>query len=151
MRAHPTSPVDDAAALPAAGRGKDAAGPLQYDATGLPGRIGQLVDRFITQKEAASFLGCAPETLQNWIAGRTAPGFEAISRLAIAKGVSLEWLATGLGEVTTGSSGLLSAYSVLPPDVRKRIDQAVELVAHAHRQRESDIERILRLTLSDPQ
>lgn len=147
MSAPPTSPRRSQAAPPAAVRGRAAAGSLQFEASGLSRRIGLLLARYDTQRDAARFLGCAPETLQNWVAGRTAPGFEAITRLALEKGVSLEWLATGLGDMSTGSHSLLSTYSELPEDVRKRLDQAIQLVAHAHQQREADIESILRLTL----
>lgn len=147
--APPTSPRRSEAAPPAVASGKATAGTLQF-ATDLPGRIRCLADLFDNREEAAVIAGRSRDAIQNWITGKSEPGFEAIARLALAKSVSLEWLATGLGDMRTGSDSLLSTYSELPLDVRKRLDQAIELVANAHQQRETDIECVLRLTLGAP-
>jgi|GEM_PF-6824728 len=125
------------------------AGTLLFDA-GLTNRIRSLLDLFDTRSEAAQVAERSTDALQNWIAGKSAPTFEAMAKLAFAKGVSLQWLATGLGDMLTGADVLLTTYSELPFDLRQRVDQAVELVARAHRQRQSDVERILVLTLEPP-
>lgn len=147
MRAHPTPPVDDAAAPPAVARGKAAAGPALLDAAGLASRIRVLVEMFESHGIAAGVAGRSTDAIGRWMNGTSVPAFDALSKLAFAKGVSLEWLATGIGDAATGSHDLMSVYSALPPDVRTRIDQAIVLIARAHEQREADIEHILRLTL----
>jgi phage repressor protein C with HTH and peptisase S24 domain len=64
-------------------------------------RLKAVVDLFSTQKEAASFIGRSPVTLQNWAKGAE-PSFSDVTRLAVEKGVSLRWLATGEGEMLGG-------------------------------------------------
>jgi len=69
--------------------------------SGLGERLGKLVDMFDTQRAAAQAIGRAPETLQNWIKGRM-PFFGDVARMAIEKGVRLDWLATGQGAMLAG-------------------------------------------------
>jgi phage repressor protein C with HTH and peptisase S24 domain len=60
-------------------------------------RIRFLLDQFATRVEAAEIAAVTPEHLASYIAGRAKPPFELIARLARAKGISLDWLATGEG------------------------------------------------------
>lgn len=60
-------------------------------------RIRWLLDQFATRVEAAEIAGVSPEHLPSYIAGRAKPPFELIARLAAAKRVSLDWMATGEG------------------------------------------------------
>ena len=60
-------------------------------------RIRWLLDLFDSRPEAAEIAGVTPEHLASYIGGRAKPPFELIGRLARAKGVSLEWIATGGG------------------------------------------------------
>lgn len=60
-------------------------------------RIKWLLDRFASRVEAAEIAGVTPEHLASYIAGRAKPPFELIARLAAAKNISLDWIATGAG------------------------------------------------------
>jgi len=60
-------------------------------------RLRWLFDQFETRVEAGAIAGVSPEHLPAYLAGRAQPRFEAIARLAAAKNVSLDWLATGSG------------------------------------------------------
>lgn len=60
-------------------------------------RIRWLLDLFESRPEAAEIAGVTPEHLASYIGGRAKPPFELISRLARAKAVSLDWIATGEG------------------------------------------------------
>jgi len=61
-------------------------------------RIRWLLDQFDNRVEAADVAGVTPEHLASYIAGRAKPPFELIARLAAAKNVSLDWLASGEGD-----------------------------------------------------
>ena len=60
-------------------------------------RIRWLLDQFANRVEAAEVAGVTPEHLASYIAGRAKPPFELVARLAAAKTVSLDWLASGDG------------------------------------------------------
>ncbi|HEY0301604.1 MAG TPA: S24 family peptidase [Rhizomicrobium sp.] len=60
-------------------------------------RLRWLLDQFETRVEAGEIAGVTPEHMPAYIAGRAEPRFAAIARLAAAKNVSLDWLATGDG------------------------------------------------------
>ena len=68
---------------------------------GLGERLKAIVGMYPTQKEAAQAIGRAPETLQNWVKGRM-PYFGDVARMAIVKGVRLDWVATGRGAMFAG-------------------------------------------------
>ncbi len=74
-------------------------------------RIRWLLDQFETRAVAAEVAGVTPEHLASYIAGRAKPPFELIARLARAKGVSLDWLASGEGERVPGSE--LEGFAVI--------------------------------------
>jgi phage repressor protein C with HTH and peptisase S24 domain len=67
-------------------------------------RIRWLLDLFDSRNASAEIAGVTPEHLASYIAGRAKPPFELIGRLARAKGVSLDWIATGEGERTLAPS-----------------------------------------------
>jgi phage repressor protein C with HTH and peptisase S24 domain len=60
-------------------------------------RIHRLLGLFENRQEAADIAGVTPEHLASYIRGSAKPPFELLNRLASAKGVSLDWLATGEG------------------------------------------------------
>ena len=60
-------------------------------------RIHWLLGLFENRQEAADIAGVTPEHLASYIRGSAKPPFELLNRLASAKGVSLDWLATGVG------------------------------------------------------
>jgi phage repressor protein C with HTH and peptisase S24 domain len=66
--------------------------------TELGERVRWLLDQFDTRAEAARIATVTPEHLASYIAGRAKPPFELMARLARAKGVSLDWIASGSGE-----------------------------------------------------
>lgn len=82
---------------------------------GLASRLGTLVEMYETQREAAKAIGRAPETLQNWKKGRM-PFFGDVARMALEKGVRLDWIATGQGAMLAGERdpALNSEYVFIP-------------------------------------
>jgi transcriptional regulator with XRE-family HTH domain len=64
---------------------------------GLGARIRQLLDLYPDRRAAAEVAGKSVDMLTSYMRGRVAPSFDALSRLADAKGVSLDWLASGEG------------------------------------------------------
>ncbi len=60
-------------------------------------RLRWLLDQFATRAEAGRIAGVTPEHLPSYLKGGASPRFEAVARLAAAKNVSLDWLATGEG------------------------------------------------------
>jgi phage repressor protein C with HTH and peptisase S24 domain len=60
-------------------------------------RIHWLLGLFENRQEAADIADVTPEHLASYIRGSAKPPFELLNRLASAKGVSLDWLATGEG------------------------------------------------------
>src|SRR3990172_5937509 len=60
-------------------------------------RIAEVAELFGTQKEAAAVAGVSLETLDRYKKSETGLKFDPIVRLTAAKGVSLDWLATGEG------------------------------------------------------
>ncbi len=76
-------------------------------------RVRWLLDQFGSRVEAAEVAAVSPEHLPSYIAGRAKPPFELVVRLAAAKNVSLEWLATGQGERLLGGGGEDDAYAAI--------------------------------------
>ena len=64
---------------------------------GLGERIRQLLDLYPDRRAAAEVAGKSVDMLTSYMRGRVAPSFDALTRLAEAKGVSLDWLASGNG------------------------------------------------------
>lgn len=62
---------------------------------GLRRRLGQLLARFDTRKSAAEVAQKSVDQLQAYLKGRSAVPLLPIARLCAAKGVSLDWLASG--------------------------------------------------------
>src|SRR5579862_8443312 len=62
-------------------------------------RLRTVADLFDSRAEASEVAGVVPEQLQKYIRGAVKPPFEVIRRLAAAKAISLDWLATGEGEM----------------------------------------------------
>lgn len=113
-------------------------------APGLPERIRRVVELYKTQGEAAGLVGYSDDAVRNWLSGRSVPQFDVIASLALKRGVSLEWLATGLGDMSSGSDSLLNQYSELPAHLRARVDQAVSLLLRSHRQHQREIDAACR-------
>ncbi|MBS0469454.1 MAG: helix-turn-helix domain-containing protein [Proteobacteria bacterium] len=60
-------------------------------------RIRSVLDEFENRNAAAAVAEVTPEHLASYIAGRAKPPFELVARIAAARNVSLDWLATGTG------------------------------------------------------
>lgn len=65
----------------------------------LAERIVQLLDLYPTRRAAAAAAGVSTDQITRYAQGRSAPPFEVMARLARGPGVSLDWLATGQGEM----------------------------------------------------
>jgi phage repressor protein C with HTH and peptisase S24 domain len=81
-------------------------------------RLKIVADLFDTRITAAETAGVVPEQLAKYIKGRVKPPFEVVQRLAAAKNISLDWLASGDGAMRaeTGELGdewvLVQVYDV---------------------------------------
>jgi len=90
--------------------------------TGIETRIAAVANLYETRKQAALTAGVAMSSLSRWIAGEGMPAFDSLAALAAARGVSLDWIATGQGEMcladSEASEGALSApdadYAYIP-------------------------------------
>lgn len=65
--------------------------------TGFPDRLRAVLDSYETRLEAATVAGVGANQLARYLRGNADPTWDVISRLAVDKGVSLNWLATGVG------------------------------------------------------
>lgn len=66
---------------------------------GIGTRIGVVADLIGSRKSAAKAADVSVASLQRYIGEEVQAPFEAIARLALAAGASLEWLATGEGSM----------------------------------------------------
>lgn len=69
---------------------------------GLGTRISAIADLFESRKDAANAAGVSASTLQRWIAGEGSAAFDSVIKLASAKGISLDWIASGEGGMYLG-------------------------------------------------
>lgn len=72
--------------------------------TGIETRIAAVANLYETRKQAALTAGVAMSSLSRWIAGEGMPAFDSLAALAAARGVSLDWIATGKGEMCLADS-----------------------------------------------
>lgn len=84
---------------------------LPITSNGIGSRIGQVADSYATRTAAAAAAGVSVISLRRYISEEQAPPFSVIAKLAMDKGVSLEWVATGKGKMyvsegaATGKTG----------------------------------------------
>ncbi|QMV62818.1 helix-turn-helix transcriptional regulator [Pseudomonas berkeleyensis] len=78
---------------------KEDANSVPFPRAGIGTRIEAIADLFDSRKQAASTAGVAVSTLQRWLAEEGMPAFDSLARLAMAKGASLDWIATGEGDM----------------------------------------------------
>lgn len=78
--------------------------PFPY--AGLGTRIEAVVSLYESRKQAAYTAGVGLSSLHRWTREEGVPAFDSLARLAMAKGVSLDWVATGQGEMFGGSEPL---------------------------------------------
>lgn len=72
--------------------------------TGIETRIAAVANLYETRKQAALTAGVAMSSLSRWIAGEGMPAFDSLAALAAARGVSLDWIATGKGDMCLADS-----------------------------------------------
>lgn len=72
---------------------------LSFPYTGIESRIAAVADLYESRKQAAATAKAALSSLQRWISGDGMPAFGSVVLLAAGKGVSLDWVATGAGEM----------------------------------------------------
>lgn len=77
-------------------------------------RIRRLVDLFENRDKAAEVAGRSTDALNRWMKGETEPAFSALARMAHRKGVSLEWLASGSGEMSRSDFVPEDGYVFIP-------------------------------------
>jgi transcriptional regulator with XRE-family HTH domain len=88
-------------------------------------RIREVQKQIGTVENAAKIAGVDSETLNRWMKGTTRASFVGVAQLALAAGVSLDWLATGKKEVQ--ASPYPSAHCVDVELLRKAVE-AVEMM-----------------------
>jgi phage repressor protein C with HTH and peptisase S24 domain len=96
--------------------GEDA---VSFPNSGIETRIATVAGLFESRKQAAEAAKVALSSLQRWIAGEGMPAFNSLALLASAVGVSLDWIASGRGEMypTEGTAGQAvdeSIYAYVP-------------------------------------
>ncbi|HEY1029787.1 MAG TPA: helix-turn-helix transcriptional regulator [Pseudomonas sp.] len=78
---------------------KAASDELSFPNTGMESRIAAVADLYESRKQAATTAQVALSSLQRWISGDGMPAFGSVALLAAGKGISLDWIATGQGEM----------------------------------------------------
>lgn len=72
---------------------------LSFPYTGMESRIAAVADLYESRKQAAATAQVALSSLQRWISGEGMPAFGSVALLASGKGISMDWIATGQGEM----------------------------------------------------
>ena len=67
-------------------------------------RLDAIILLFQTKKAAADVAGISPDQMARYVKGQNAAPFEVLPRLARAKDISLDWLATGEGPMCLGNA-----------------------------------------------
>ncbi|WP_139228018.1 LexA family transcriptional regulator [Ectopseudomonas toyotomiensis] len=80
-------------------QGKASGEELSFPYTGMESRIAAVADLYESRKQAAATAQVALSSLQRWISGDGMPAFGSVALLASGKGISLDWIATGRGEM----------------------------------------------------
>jgi phage repressor protein C with HTH and peptisase S24 domain len=75
---------------------------VSFPNSGIKTRIEQVASLFDSRKQAAESANVALSSLMRWISGEGMPAFNSLALLASAKGVSLDWIASGKGHMFAG-------------------------------------------------
>jgi len=78
---------------------------VSFPYSGMETRIAAVADLYESRKQAAATARAGLSSLQRWIAGEGMPAFDSVALLAAGKGVSLDWIATGKGEMLAAAKG----------------------------------------------
>lgn len=79
--------------------GKPAENGVSFPDSGIETRIAAVADLYESRKQAAATAEVSLSSLQRWIAGEGMPAFSSLALLAAGKGVSLDWISNGQGEM----------------------------------------------------
>ncbi|MGH8039192.1 MAG: hypothetical protein ACRES5_05590 [Pseudomonas sp.] len=92
----PTDKSSNTAAYAGIGTGEGASSAVPIPAPGIGTRISDLSKRIGTREFVSNVIGVSAPQLQRYIREQNAAPFEAMARLCLAAGASMEWLATGI-------------------------------------------------------
>lgn len=79
--------------------GVDLSNSVPFPSAGIGTRIEAIIELYESRKQAAVTAGVALSSLHRWTREEGVPAFDSLARLAMPKGVSLDWVATGLGNM----------------------------------------------------
>ncbi|MBO6772352.1 MULTISPECIES: hypothetical protein [unclassified Thalassospira] len=82
-------------------------------------RIRQVVNLFDRKKDAAEIAGVIPEQLNRWCQAQSEPRFVGVSRMALIKGINLNWIATGKGKTDLSDDIHPTGSSVAPDTIHR--------------------------------
>jgi len=72
---------------------------VPFPSAGFGTRIEAIIELYKSKKEAAAAAGVGLTSLHRWTKEDGTPAFDSLARLALPKGVSLDWIATGAGDM----------------------------------------------------
>lgn len=84
--------------------------------SGIGQRIGRAAEELGTRTSAYTVMGVSSAALQRYIKEENVPPFDAVARLCVAAGVSLDWLATGEGPMKVREAASEQGSQVTRPD-----------------------------------
>lgn len=76
-------------------------------------RVTQMLDILPTRRKAAEVARKNPDTITAWSKGEQLSTFESLAELAAATGVSLDWMATGIGPMMRADLMLAAGNQVM--------------------------------------
>jgi len=95
-------------------------------------RLELVISRFSSRSEAAKVAGVTLEQLNKWVKGKARAPFTALANMANATDVSLDWLATGKGQILRMASADLTRPGLTPVETPAALSLLAEtLVDHA--------------------
>lgn len=72
-----------------------------FDESGFTRRLTAVIGLYKRKTHAAETAGVTTQTLRKYVDGSSEGAFSKVAKMAMRQGVSLEWLATGGGEMLT--------------------------------------------------
>ena len=99
---------------------------------GFVQRLAIVEEKFATRKEAAAAAKIAQSTFQRWAEGKAVPNFHGVASLAKAAGVSLDWLAFGVGQAPDGTMAVSAAQCGADEAVMTEIYLKIQELVQGH-------------------
>lgn len=91
-------------------------------------RLNTVIGLFKSKKEAADTLEISTDQLARYIKGQVSPPLSVLIRLSAAKGISLDWLASGQGEMFGSVPLVTTALTAIDQELNARVVEAVSTV-----------------------